>query len=577
MIRFLSIATACVVCTVAACAAPEDDSSVAITMFQASPSSIEAGQTSTLMITVNPPDAHVSIAEVGDMTGRTVLAVSPQVTTTYHLTATNGSAQAEGSVTIAVGTQNVIEIAADVKVETATAGDQLSVALTAIGTNGLATPSYRGTVHLTSSDPQAVLPADVTFTATDNGVRVVKVALKTAGVNSVVATDTSGGPRRGTAVITVKPAAAATCAASQAPTSAVAGSLVGMAVAIHDPFGNVATGYTGTIRITATDPRASLPGDTVFGPSDAGNHAFSAALITTGVQTVTAIDTAKASLRCDVILAVTPAAPKLVITVPASANAGYPVNLGVVVKDLFDNAIPGYAGTVSFASTDSGATMPAPITFSGGEAGVVTASATFMTVGPQTITASDGGTPLAAATAATDVHGLVYTGPPSGRVRLVVNTAQSNAQLVQLDLMANERLEISSFFGGGPGSFAAGMNLPVDTTRVDGDSPLLISGNALVVGGNPPVAIARIGSTDHVLYSAVSRKRVAGPVFNQSTEVQPGQVFYSLRLRLQPNATVGPVFDGAQPAPLFLAAVRDQYGDNFVGQLDFGIGKLEVQ
>jgi hypothetical protein len=112
---------------------------------------------------------------------------------------------------------------------------------------------------------------------------------------------------------------------------------------------------------------------------------------------------------------------------------------------------------------------------------------------------------------------------------------------------------------------------------VTGDTTLLTAGNALVVGTAQPVSIARIGATDHVLYSAVSRKRVAGTVFTQSTEVQAGQVFYSLRLRLQSSATVGPVFDGAQPSPLFIAAVRDQYGDNFVGQLDFGIGKLEVQ
>jgi hypothetical protein len=232
---------------------------------------------------------------------------------------------------------------------------------------------------------------------------------------------------------------------------------------------------------------------------------------------------------------------------------------------------------VSFASTDAKATVPAPITFTGGQAGVATASVTFMTRGPQTITASDGGTPLATGTALTDVHGLTYTGPSTGRVRLVANAAQSNAQVVQLDLVANERLEISSFFGGGPGSFASGMNLPLDTTRVGGDTPLLTAGNALVVGTVQPVAIARIGATDHVLYTAVSRKRVPGTVFTQTTEVQAGQVFYSVRLRLQPTATVGPVFDGAQPSPLFLAAVRDQYGDSFVTQADFGIGKLEVQ
>jgi hypothetical protein len=178
------------------------------------------------------------------------------------------------------------------------------------------------------------------------------------------------------------------------------------------------------------------------------------------------------------------------------------------------------------------------------------------------------------------VAGLVYTNPTSGRVRLVVNAAKSTPQVVQLDMVATERLEVSSFFGGGPGSFASGMNLPLDTTRVDADTTLFATGDALVTGpaATPiaPVGVGRIG-TDHVLYTGVSRKRVAGPVFNQETEVKAGQVFYSVRLKLLATATAGTVFDGAQPAPLFRAAIRDQYGDDFVNQGEFGIGKLEVR
>ena len=176
-----------------------------------------------------------------------------------------------------------------------------------------------------------------------------------------------------------------------------------------------------------------------------------------------------------------------------------------------------------------------------------------------------------------------YTNPPTGRIRLVANTAQSTPQVIQLDMVANERLEVSSFFGGGPGSFASGMNLPLDTTRVGADTTLFSAGDALNIVSKttppvttPPVGIGRLGA-DHVLYAAVSRKRVAGSNFAQETEVQAGQVFFSVRLKLSPTATAGPVFDGAQPSPLFRAAVRDQYGDDFVNQSDFGIGKLEVR
>jgi hypothetical protein len=121
------------------------------------------------------------------------------------------------------------------------------------------------------------------------------------------------------------------------------------------------------------------------------------------------------------------------------------------------------------------------------------------------------------------------------------------------------------------------MNLPLDTTRAAGDATLFTPGPALPAGTGTRAAVGRIGATDHVLYTAVSRKRTAGTVFTQSTEVQAGQVFYSVRLKLQPVPSPGPVFDGAQPSTLYRAAIRDQYGDDFVSQAEFGVGKLEVR
>ena len=165
--------------------------------------------------------------------------------------------------------------------------------------------------------------------------------------------------------------------------------------------------------------------------------------------------------------------------------------VGVAIKDVFDNAIPNYAGTVSFATTDtgSGAATPGVITFAGTEGGVGSGNATFVTPGPQTLSAIGTATdsPTALGNAVARVHGLVYTAPTTGRVRLVVNAAQSTPKVVQLDLVANERLLMSSLFTsggllGGPGSFAAGMNLPLDTTRVTGDTTLFTPGTALPAG-----------------------------------------------------------------------------------------------
>src|SRR5262249_45623017 len=153
----------------------------------------------------------------------------------------------------------------------------------------------------------------------------------------------------GSASVTVQAAAAATCQTSQASPTSVAGAAVGIRVAVFDAFGNLAAGYAGTVRLTSSDARATLPPDTTFNPgTDAGSHAFAAGLFTTGAQTVTATDTANAALQCIASIGVTPAAPKIVLSVPGNANAGYALNVGVAVKDLFDNAITNYAGTVTF-------------------------------------------------------------------------------------------------------------------------------------------------------------------------------------------------------------------------------------
>src|SRR5262249_12504558 len=50
---------------------------------------------------------------------------------------------------------------------------------------------YTGKVHFTSSDAQAGLPADYTFTASDGGVHTFSAALRTAGDQSITATDTA--------------------------------------------------------------------------------------------------------------------------------------------------------------------------------------------------------------------------------------------------------------------------------------------------------------------------------------------------------------------------------------------------
>jgi uncharacterized repeat protein (TIGR01451 family) len=62
---------------------------------------------------------------------------------------------------------------------------------------------YRGTIHFTSSDPQAILPADYTFLASDFGSQQFSLILKTLGDQTITVTDTHSAGFAGTATVNV--------------------------------------------------------------------------------------------------------------------------------------------------------------------------------------------------------------------------------------------------------------------------------------------------------------------------------------------------------------------------------------
>jgi streptogramin lyase len=81
----------------------------------------------------------------------------------------------------------------------------------------------------------------------------------------------------GSATVNVVAAAAAQfVVATTAANADVAGTPFDVTVRALDPYGNFATGYTGTVHFTSTDPQASLPADYTFTAADNGVHTFSA-------------------------------------------------------------------------------------------------------------------------------------------------------------------------------------------------------------------------------------------------------------------------------------------------------------
>jgi hypothetical protein len=195
---------------------------------------------------------------------------------------------------------------------TSTAGTPLTLTVTALDQYGNPALAYTGTVHFSSSDLQAGLPANYTFTAGDAGVHTFAnaVTLKTTGAQTVTAADAVSSSVAGQASVMVS-AAAATHFKIKAPASVTAGSPFSVTVTAYDAYSNVAKGYRGTVHFTSSDTGAGvvLPADYPFTAKDRGKHTFSGVVLQTpGTQTLTAADKASGAIKGTKKLKVTAAA-----------------------------------------------------------------------------------------------------------------------------------------------------------------------------------------------------------------------------------------------------------------------------
>ena len=172
---------------------------------------------------------------------------------------------------------------------TITAGTSGTITVTALNADGSVNTGYSGAVHFSSSDRQAVLPPDATLT---NGTGTFSVTLKTAGTQWITASDTGNSNIAGSeSGITVTPGAATHFLIS-GPTSIAANTFFSITLTAVDAYGNIATGYRGTVHFSDSVGGANLPGNYTFQASDKGVHTFTnLKLKTKGMQTITIWDT----------------------------------------------------------------------------------------------------------------------------------------------------------------------------------------------------------------------------------------------------------------------------------------------
>jgi hypothetical protein len=128
-------------------------------------------------------------------------------------------------------------------------------------------------------------------------VHTFTVTLKTAGSRSVTATDTvTGGITGSEPGIVVQPAAAELVLS--APSSVKHGTAFSLTLAVEVAYGNVVTGYVGTVHFSSSDGTATLPANYTFTVADAGVHTSTNMTILRkrGTQTITVADTLDSDL-----------------------------------------------------------------------------------------------------------------------------------------------------------------------------------------------------------------------------------------------------------------------------------------
>ncbi len=305
-----------------------------------------------------------------------------------------------------------------------TAGVSGTVTVTARDQFNNVATGYTGTIRFTSTDLQAGLPSDFTFTSKQAGVSNFTVTLKTAGTQAITAKDLVTGTITGAqSGIVVTPAAATTFVISGHPSPVNAGDSSNFTVTAKDAFGNVDVNYAGTATFSSTDKQASLPADYAFQSADKGVRIFSDVLRTAGLQSISAVDQSNPAISgtASNINVLPGAAVGISISgYPNPTTAGVPQNFLVAARDQFGNVAPSYAGTVRFSTTDKQAALPQDFTFTAGDAGQHTFVGTLKTAGTHSITVLDTGSAAFTATQS----GIVVN-PAAGSVLILTSIPPS--------------------------------------------------------------------------------------------------------------------------------------------------------
>jgi Bacterial Ig-like domain (group 1) len=172
--------------------------------------------------------------------------------------------------------------------------------------------------------------------------------------------------------------------------TAVAGAPASYVVTALDRFGNVATGFTGTVAFASTDPRATPPPSHTFTAADKGVYSVPVTFL--AAQSTNLSVSSGALVGEQDAIVVSPNVPALfLVTGATSTVAGTQQQYTITVQDAFQNTETAYLGTVTLSSADPQFGAPQQVVFAAADKGVRKVTGTLKTAGAQALNLSGGG------------------------------------------------------------------------------------------------------------------------------------------------------------------------------------------
>ena len=442
-------------------------------------------------------------------------------TAIFHVTSAGLTSVDSGTVTVVVGTLFKLNVSGYGSPATAGVAGDFTVTVQDVMGNTITT--YNGTVHFTSTDSHAVLPADYTFVSSDNGIHSFSAAFETVGNQSITAVDGVIGTQSG---ITVNPAAASQITTETANDGSgnvvsarniTAGSSITVYAVTRDQYGNFVANAPGIWSLT-NGTGGVVDGDLVPA-SDKKSAVFTGHLPGTANIRVTSGSLTSTDSG---LLTVTPEINVTGYTSPSMAGVSH--SFTVTVQDGSGNNIVNYTGTVHFTSSDNQAVLPLDYTFVAGDNGTHTFNATLETAGSQMITVTD----TLTSSITGGQSGITITAAAAAQVKVETQANGSGTVVPVQNITAGSSLTVYAITCDQYGNFVANASA---TWSLSGKTGGVVNGDLVAAGDNKSaVFTGHLVGTVTITASIATLSGVnsgivtviAGPVTRLQINTQPG-------------------------------------------------------